>query len=157
MAVNMERMLFLRSVPLFSEVDGDDIFWINEITREQRYSGGEIIFHENDEGDALYIIVSGSVRIIKGLEEQVTLDVLQGRDVFGEMSILDQEPRSATIETIEDTRLLVIMRDDFQRLLLARPRIAFSLFRTLSGRLRHLSTRLREVESKHEHAATGKA
>lgn len=157
MAANMERMLFLRSVPLFSEVDGDDIFWINEITREKRYSGGEIIFRENDEGDALYIIVSGSVRIIKGEVEQITLDVLQKRDVFGEMSILDHEPRSATIETIEDTRLLVIMRDDFQRLLLARPRIAFSLFRTLSGRLRHLSGRLREVESKHEHAATGRA
>lgn len=148
MAVNMERMLFLRSVPLFSEVDGDDIYWINEITREANYAEGEIIFHENDKGDALYIIVSGDVRIIKEGKKRITLDVFGKRDCFGEMSILDQEPRSATTQAANNTRLLVIMRDDFQRLVLARPQIGFSLFRTLSRRLRQLTARLKEVEAR---------
>ena len=155
MSVNMERMLFLRSVPLFREVDGDDIHWINEITREQRVSGGDVIFRENDVGDALYIIVSGTVRVFKGKADQITLHIMQERDVFGEMSILDQEPRSASVEAMENTRLLVIMRDDFQRLLMARPRIAFSLFKTLSGRVRQMSTRLGEIENPRENMLTG--
>ena len=140
MAIDMERILFLRSVPLFADIDGNDLQWINEITREKKYKAGQTVFRENDVGDSLYIIISGSVRVLKG-DNQVILQILEERETFGEMSILDQEPRSATVEVQKDATLLAIKRDDFQRLLLARPQLAFSLFRTISRRLREAVTR----------------
>ena len=142
MAINMERILFLRSIPLFADVSGNDLRWINEITREKTYPAGKIIFKENDGGDALYIIVSGSVRIIKEGDQQVVLAILQERDYFGEMALLDREPRSASVEVQKDATLLIINQDDFQRLLLARPQIGFSLLKTLSGRLRETDAKL---------------
>lgn len=140
MAIDMERILFLRSVPLFADIDGNDLQWINEITREKKYKTGQTVFRENDVGDSLYIIISGSVRVLKG-QNQVILQIIEERETFGEMSILDQEPRSATVEVQKDATLLAIKRDDFQRLLLARPQLAFSLFRTISRRLREAVTR----------------
>ncbi|MEQ9364067.1 MAG: HEAT repeat domain-containing protein [Leptospirales bacterium] len=140
MAIDMERILFLRSVPLFADIDGNDLQWINEITREKKYKAGQTVFRENDVGDSLYIIINGSVRVLKG-QNQVILQILEERETFGEMSILDQEPRSATVEVQKDATLLAIKRDDFQRLLLARPQLAFSLFRTISRRLREAVTR----------------
>lgn len=140
MAIDMERILFLRSVPLFADIDGNDLQWINEITREKKFKAGQTVFRENDVGDSLYIIIKGSVRVLKG-ENQVILEILEERETFGEMSILDQEPRSATVEVHKDATLLAIKRDDFQRLLLARPQLAFSLFRTISRRLREAVTR----------------
>ncbi|MCR9142179.1 MAG: cyclic nucleotide-binding domain-containing protein [bacterium] len=140
MAIDMERILFLRSVPLFADIDGNDLQWINEITREKKFKAGQTVFRENDVGDSLYIIINGSVRVLKG-ENQVILQILEERETFGEMSILDQEPRSATVEVQKDATLLAIKRDDFQRLLLARPQLAFSLFRTISRRLREAVTR----------------
>lgn len=142
MDTTMERFLFLRSVPLFSDVDGQDLQWINEITHEQKYRGRQIIFREGDPGESLYIILSGRVRVFKGQKgKEITIDILDERDCFGEMAILDQEPRSASVATIKNARLLVIQRSDFQRLLLARPRISFSLFKTMSRRVREANAR----------------
>lgn len=140
MAINMERILFLRSVPLFADIDGKDLQWLNEIAKERHYKAGQVVFRENDVGDALYIIIRGKVRVNKG-KQNITLEILEDRDCFGEMAILDQEPRSATVEIQEDATLLAIKREDFQRLLLARPRLAFSLFRTISRRLREATAR----------------
>jgi len=144
MALNMERIMFLRSVPLFSDVDGSDLQWISEIMKEKTYPTGETIFHENDEGDALYIIMKGSVRVVKGREKQVMLAILEVGDCFGEMGIFG-EPRSASIEVQKEATLLIIKRDDFQRLILARPHISFSLFKTLSSRLRETNAKLLEL------------
>jgi len=145
MAVNMERILFLRSVPLFSDLDGSVLQWVNEIAKEKTYAAGETVFKENEEGDALYIIENGSVRVVKGIEKTTTLAILQAGDCFGEMAVLDSEPRSASIEVQRDATLLAINRDDFQRLLLAKPQMAFALFKTLSRRLRETNRKLLEL------------
>ncbi|HNJ33766.1 MAG TPA: cyclic nucleotide-binding domain-containing protein, partial [Leptospiraceae bacterium] len=147
MDTRMERFLFLRSVPLFSEVDGVDLHWINEITHEQKFRARANIFREGDPGESLYIIISGSVRIFKGQKgKELTIDILQERDCFGEMAILDQEPRSASVVAVRNTRLLVINRSDFQRLLIARPRISFALFKTMSRRVREANARLIQLQ-----------
>ena len=109
--------------------------------------GGETILKENDEGDALYIIVSGSVKVTKGSDGQVTLVTLQERDYFGEMTILDREPRSASVEAQEETRLLVINQDDFQRLLPVKSQIVLPLLRTLSRRLREINAKFLEGQT----------
>lgn len=139
MSRTMERILFLRSVAIFADVDGADLQWINEITRERKVRKGQVVFHENDVGDAMYLILSGQVRVSRGA---TNLELLGERDCFGEMSILDNEPRSATVRATQDSVMLAIKRDDFQRLVLARPQISFSLFRTISRRLRDMTARL---------------
>ncbi|MCE9596649.1 MAG: cyclic nucleotide-binding domain-containing protein [Spirochaetia bacterium] len=147
MDTRMERFLFLRSVPLFSDVDGQDLHWINEITHEQKFKSRQTIFREGDPGESLYIIINGSVRVFKGQKgKEITIDILQERDCFGEMAILDQEPRSASVTSLKNTRLLVIHRGDFQRLLIARPRISFALFKTMSKRVRDANTRLLKLQ-----------
>jgi HEAT repeat protein len=146
MAGNIERILFLKSASLFADVAGSDLPWIDEIAREHTYPAGEVIFRENEMGDTLYIIVEGQVRVLKG-EEAVTLAVLQERDCFGEMAILDGEPRSATVETMREARLLEIAREDFNQLLLARPQIGFALIKNLNRRLRQTNAKLIEKEA----------
>jgi len=139
MAHTMERILFLKSVPLFADMDGADLQWIVDIAREETYPPEATIFRENDPGDAFYIIEKGRVRIIKGDENPVVLAIRQEREYIGEMAILDDEPRLATAETQDEVKLLVISREDFQQLVLARPHIAFPLFKVLSKRLREAS------------------
>ena len=152
MELEMEKILFLRSVPLFGDIDGRDLRWINEIATEKSYRAGEIVFRENDEGDALYIIVSGSVKIIKGTDYPILLTILEERDYFGEMAILDQDLRSATVEVNEDVTLLMIRRDHFQSLLLSRPQIAFAIFKSFSRRIRQLQYRLLESQAASDRA-----
>ena len=147
MAITMERILFLRSVSLFADVDGSELQWIADIVQEKTYSAGEIVFEENDPGDALYIIARGSARILKGGAGQVVLAILQAGDFFGEMALLDQEPRSASVEVQQDATMLMIAREDFQRLLLARPHIAFALLRNLNRRLREMNTKLLQSQA----------
>lgn len=136
MELNMKRILFLRSVPLFVDVEGTDLHWISSIIKDRAYQSGEAIVKEGDQGDAMYLIESGSVRVVTGEDQQVTLAILEEREYFGEMSLLDSERRSATVVAHKDAHLLVIRRDDFYELLIARPKISFSLFKTLSQRLR---------------------
>ena len=152
MELEMEKILFLRSVPLFGDIDGRDLRWINEIATEKSYRAGEIVFRENEEGDALYIIVSGSVKIIKGTDYPILLTILEERDYFGEMAILDQDLRSATVEVNEDVTLLMIRRDHFQSLLLSRPQIAFAIFKSFSRRIRQLQYRLLESQAASDRA-----
>tara|TARA_B100001123_G_scaffold23269_2_gene25375 strand:+ start:15477 stop:18611 length:3135 start_codon:yes stop_codon:yes gene_type:complete len=147
MALNMERMLFLRSVPLFRNLSGSDLAIVNDIAVEKSFNKDDLVVEEGSVGDALYIILAGNMRVVKGKDDSTTLALLQERETFGEMAILDDEPRSATVEAQTDVRLLEIRQADFQRLLIARPQIALALFRTLSHRLRKTGEKLVSAES----------
>ena len=147
MALNMERMLFLRSVPLFRDLSGSDLAIVNDIATEQSFSKDALVVEEGSIGDALYIILDGNMRVVKGKEVSTTLALLDKREAFGEMAILDDEPRSATVEAQTEVRLLEIRQADFQRLLVARPQMALALFRTLSHRLRDTGEKLVSADS----------
>jgi CRP-like cAMP-binding protein len=99
-------------------------------------ASGEQIFAEGEPGDALYLIVEGRVKVHKGEKELVRLGV---RDVFGEMAVLDSEPRSASVTAVEDAVLLKIGRDDFRDILSERPEIAMGVMKVLTRRLRETS------------------
>jgi ATP/ADP translocase/HEAT repeat protein len=144
MAVNIERILFLKSASLFADVAGSDLPWIDAIAREKEYEAGEVVFRDGETGDSLYIIVEGQVRVLKGEDKPVVLAVLDERDCFGEMALLDGEPRSATVQTQSRTRLLEIARAEFEELLLGRPQIGFALIKNLNRRLRETNARLME-------------
>lgn len=128
----------LRRVPLFSSLTEEEIGEMFDVARERGYPKNSVILFEDDPGDALYVVVGGRVKVVLIGEDgkEVILSVLKDGDFFGEMALIDDEPRSAHVIAMEDTDLLVLRREDFQRCLEGQPRMALSLLRALSGRLR---------------------
>jgi CRP-like cAMP-binding protein len=100
---------------------------------------GETVFRQGETGDAFFMVVQGSVRILRGSHE---LAVLGPREGFGEMAILDQETRSATAVAAEPTTLLKIDRDSFDRLIEQNPSVARGIYRMLTRRLRNTLAQL---------------
>ena len=107
------------------------------------YSPNEIIFCEFEIGTEFYFIQSGKVKIVKVINDmEKTLDVMTTGDVFGEMSILEQEPRSATAIAIDYVKLLRFHRDNFDALLEANPQLAYKLLLIFSKRIYDAKRRL---------------
>lgn len=128
----------LRGVPLFRELADDELGRVAGVARERTYPRNSMILFEDDPGDALYVVVGGQVKVVLIGEDgrEVILSVLGPGDFFGEMSLIDDEPRSANVIAMEDARLLVLRREDFHHALEEHPRIAIGLLRALSRRLR---------------------
>ncbi|MCR5660869.1 MAG: cyclic nucleotide-binding domain-containing protein [bacterium] len=134
----MERLLVLRKVPLFNNMTLDQLEAINKIIKESQYLKGEVIFKEGDVGTELFLLVDGSVNIIKqmGTPLETVLVTLSGINYFGEMAILDDEPRSASVVVEDDASLLSLDGDSFKELITEIPDIAFEIFRILTQRVR---------------------
>ncbi len=139
MLLTMEKILFLKSVPIFSGMTGEELMVLAEIVEEIEIKEGETVFRENDPGEDLFVIVRGKVNIIRseGTPSEAIIAMLEERECFGEMSILDDEPRSATVRTAADTLLLKIQQDEFRELIREEPDVAFKVFRVFTRRLRN--------------------
>lgn len=129
----MEKILFLRQVDLFRAIAGRDLAVIADLASEQSFERDRDVFLEGAPGDALYLIVTGSVAVITG---DRIIQILGERECFGEMAILSGEPRSATIRAVDATRVLIIRRADFRHLIMKYPHIAFPIFEILSRRIK---------------------
>jgi CRP-like cAMP-binding protein len=140
MLSTVEKVLFLKSIDLFSQIPGEDLSPIAHITDEVGFEEGEEIFLEGDDGDTLYFIVTGRVRIHMGDSE---IAIHGARQVFGEMALLDSEPRSASAHAFTDVTLLKIVRDDFHELLTEKSEIAQGIIKVLTRRLRTTMNRQR--------------
>ena len=134
----MDEKELLRTVPIFSELTDDDISSLAKLSLRKRYAKDAVIFFENEEGDFFFMILDGRIKVtILGDDgREVILSLLGAGDFFGEMALLDNEPRSATAIAVEDSELLSLHRTDFQTVLADKGSIASSLMRVLSGRLR---------------------
>lgn len=128
----------LKNVPLFVDLDDADLEQMVPLCRQRTISKGNVIFYEDDPGTSCYIILSGKVKIVVNADDgrEHILGVLQDNDFFGEMSLIDGEPRSASAICVEDTQLVNIQRDEFLKLLRNNPDITLKLLVTLSQRLR---------------------
>lgn len=129
----IEKVLFLKGLDLFKTIPGEDLARIARITDEVEFAKHQCVFQEGDHGDAMYLIVDGQVKVHSN--DQVFAE-LGPRDCFGEMSILDAEPRSASITSLTDLRLLKIQREDFSEILAERPEISQGIMQVLAHRLR---------------------
>ena len=138
MLLTVEKALFLKSAPLFAALEGEELAALADISLEHEYEPGAVIFEENQPPHHLYVIVQGKVEVFRrvGATER-PLAYLGEKECFGEMAILDDQPRSASVRAQEPTTVVKIDRDSFRELILERPQIAFAIFRILSGRLRH--------------------
>jgi hypothetical protein len=102
-----------------------------------RYESGEVIIRENDQGETAYIIESGRVEVTKNLQgKNIHLTYLYPGETFGEMSIIEDRPRSATVTAADDTEVRVIPREQFLETLTSNPDVALKLLKTVFERLR---------------------
>lgn len=129
---------FLITVPLFKSIDAAEIGRFVEAVREKSYPKGSVILFEDDPGDALFIVREGRVKVVLVAEDgrEVILGMLGIGEHFGELSLIDDQPRSAHVIAMEDATLLVLRRDDFRKRVEANPSVAWTLLAELSRRLR---------------------
>lgn len=130
----VERVRFLRSVPVFKELSPEDLMKLAEIATSSHHPAGTVIFREGDPGDMLCMVVSGLVAIRDG---QTIIATQKPNDFFGELALFDQEPRSADAVAIEETVLLEIGGADLDAVMERRPEIAREIIRVLARRLRN--------------------
>ena len=138
MITTVEKVLFLKSIDLFRALPGEDLAQIAEIAAEVPVSAGDLVFSEGELGDSLYIVVEGRVRIFRG--DKVITEMGE-RAVFGEMSVLDSDPRSASVAAVKESLLLKIGREEFKEILVERPEISLGIMKVLSRRLREANSR----------------
>lgn len=105
---------------------------------DQHFLAGEVIFYEGDFSQELYIVVLGTVRIVKDYQgrHEHTLNVLGTGEFFGDLAIFEGKPRSATAVTQVESELLVLHSEKFKQTIYQKPDMAFEIFRVLSARVR---------------------
>jgi CRP-like cAMP-binding protein len=130
---------YLSPITLFSELSPDELAVIAGRLKQRSFQADEVIFKQGEPGDAMYIIRLGRVRIYSQDEsgKELTLNVYEEGEFFGEFSIIDGEPRSASAEAVEPTESLVLRNRDLIAILSDHPEIAVSLMRGLVSRLRY--------------------
>lgn len=134
-----ERMTFLRTVPLFSGLSGDDLRLVAERVDAVEVHEGELVFKKGDPGDDLYLVLRGELVVRDGATEIARVGE---REFFGELSVLDHEPRSADVVAAEDATLLRLRRADLAELMQRRPRIQEAILLVLVRRLRTVNQRV---------------
>jgi CRP-like cAMP-binding protein len=138
-AAGVERTALLAKVPVFAGLPEDERERLGSLLRSRRYTRGEVIFLEGDQGTALCLIAEGRIRIqLTGSDgREVVINVYGPGEIFGELALLDGEPRSADAIAQDAARVYWLQREDFAAFLDSHPRAAMTMLASLSRRLRH--------------------
>lgn len=132
MMTTLDKVLLLKDIDLFAGLEGEHLAEVASVAEEARVAGGEPILSEGGRGDALYFVVEGRVRVVKGAR---TIAELGERGVIGELALLDPAPRTAGVIAATDSTLLRVERDDFVETLASRPEVSLGVIRVLVRRL----------------------
>jgi CRP/FNR family cyclic AMP-dependent transcriptional regulator len=137
----------LAAVPFFSGLDAAGLESVGRTVRTRRFRRGEVIFHQGDPGDALFIVMNGAIKISLPSDagDEAILATLRSGDVFGELALLDGAPRSATATSLEPTETLVLPRDQFRELIATEPVMREALLATLAAEVRRLTHHVEEL------------
>ncbi|HTL33101.1 MAG TPA: cyclic nucleotide-binding domain-containing protein [Kofleriaceae bacterium] len=141
----IEKMMLLRQVPIFTELDAADLEELAFIVEERIVSADKDLFREGDAGDAVYLIVKGKVRVLVGGTNgrpETTINELGPGACIGEMAVLDASARSATVRSLERTRALRVPGEGFKRLMTERPEMSEAIVAELVRRLRDINTKM---------------
>ena len=137
--LTVEKVIFLKSVPLFQHLDDEDLAAVAEVASDEEYATNAVIRSEQQAAHHLYVIARGRVEVLyRAGSSQRQVAVLSERESFGEMSVLDDEPRPhrAMVRALEPTLVLKIDRTTFRELIYEHPEISLAIIKMLSGRLR---------------------
>lgn len=144
-----ERLLLLKQSPVFSKVSTEDLRFVAQAMEIKEFFSGDCIFEINDQGDHLYILVSGKVGISlsAGKDSGNYIASLGPGDTFGEMNLLDDHPRSASAYVLENSTVLSLEKTRLKGLIQSYPEISIGMLRSLSLRLREANARCTEQNS----------
>src|SRR3989304_10355283 len=141
----------LMDMSFFADLTHDELKAISKIVKKKEYKTGETIFKENEDGTSMYVIRKGEVKACKAAPdgELMTLTMMKDGDIFGEMSFLDESPRSATIIAISNTEVYLIDKRDFEKLVDTNPRMVYKILKniifTIHTIVRGMNTRYIEM------------
>ena len=140
----------LRQVPLFESLDDEATHELCDLLENLDCKADAVLFSAGDEGDAMYLIEEGKVRICVRAKDghEVTLTELHRGDFFGEMALLDGKPRSADARVTENARLAVLSREHFLSFVRSNPNVALEMLTALANRLRHTDELLRHTATR---------
>ena len=144
MLTSIERLLLVRGVPIFKELRDEFLVRLASIMNEVSYPSSKMIFAQGQEGRSLYIVVAGRVRV--HLEDK-DLAILDKGSCFGEMSLFDAEPRSASVTAISGCDCLILTQQQLYEAIDETPDIAVNIIRLLSRRIRSQNLQLKELEA----------
>jgi CRP-like cAMP-binding protein len=135
---------FFATIPLFRSLDPVEQAAFAQLAREKSYPKGSVILFEDDPGDSLFVVREGRVKVVLVAEDgrEVILGILGVSDHFGELALIDDEPRSAHVVAMEESTLLVLRREDFRRRVEQNPAVAWALLKELSRRLRRADDKI---------------
>jgi CRP-like cAMP-binding protein len=141
---------FLSFVPIFSDLPAETLEKVEKIGTRRNYKKNDVILMEEESGTALFVIVTGKVKVARCSNDgrEVILTILSDSDFFGEMAILDGLTRSATVTAIEETELFLLQRNDFMNLLHEHPEISVALLQELTKRLRAADMKIKALSLK---------
>ena len=137
----------IKKIGIFSELTEDEFARLMPYIREQHIPKATELFHQDDPGDAMYLITKGGVRIYRysSAGREITLALLRTGQFFGEMSLLDGMPRSANAMTIENTDFIILKRNDFLNVLKSSPGIAIKILKDMSVRVRDADAMIEDL------------
>lgn len=146
-----ERILLLKRVSFLSRLRTDELRHVAPMLEPIGWAAGERVFDKGDPGDSLYILLSGKVgiSIADAVESMQFVTQLSPGDCFGEMGILDDLPRSATVHVLENSEALSLSRDRLHGMLLAYPELGIGMLSALSRRLREANDVLVDYQKQH--------
>jgi CRP/FNR family cyclic AMP-dependent transcriptional regulator len=137
----------LKNISLFSELTDSDMEAISKLAVTRIFPKNSMVIHEGDRSDCLYVIRSGKVKVFLSDEDgkEVTLNIQGEGEYFGELALFDDDPRSASVVTTENSRLTVISKKALEECMEHNPTIAPKIIRGLARRLRHLTENVRSL------------
>jgi CRP-like cAMP-binding protein len=147
----------LKKINWFNELPDDFFVALAQKVHKRSLIKDEILFHKGDKGDSLFIINSGTVKIVTqdSQENEVVLNQVGAGEIIGEMALLDREPRSAGVVALEETSVMELSRENFMEILSRQPELALSVIRSLISRLRHNTSYIEQITEMSRHVARG--
>jgi Cyclic nucleotide-binding domain len=144
----MKELIALKRVPLFSTLTLEQLASVDRLMVTRHYQKGESIFRKGDVGGELYVVLEGEIRVHLDHEgREVTLARLGPEHVVGEMSVFDEQPRSASAEAMQTTTVRVLRRDRMQAIVHEHPELLLEFVKNLSQRLRQMNEQLESASS----------
>jgi len=143
-----DRLLLLKKASIFSMVPTDDLRQVAQALEEEEFFSGDRIFQVNDQGDHLYLIVTGLVGITmdKDMTGNNWVVKFGPGECFGEMNLLDDLPRSAAAYVLEDSAVLSLDKSRLRGLILSYPELSIGILRSLSLRLREANRKAIKIQ-----------
>jgi hypothetical protein len=139
-----DKILHLRSINIFEGLSVGELAAVASVTEEAVFPPAETVIREGDPGETMYLIIKGEVSVIKGrgTDNEIELDRIGAGDYFGEMALFEGQARAATIRTLEESRLLVLHKQEFSEIVREYPQIALQICKVLGQRIRELHQKI---------------